>query len=95
MLRWFYVAMHLLMEAGAARRDVRIRFLKAQSEILRCKLGGNRALPSPDGRVFRLRPRGPNPLVARTQRADAPSGRTTGSGPDHRDPATKTGWHIW
>ena len=40
MLRWFYVLAHLLIEAGAARRDARIRFLKAQVEILRRKLGG-------------------------------------------------------
>ncbi len=40
MLRWFYVALHLLFEAGAVRRDARIRFLKAQIEILRRKLGG-------------------------------------------------------
>jgi hypothetical protein len=46
MLRWIYVAMHLLAEANAARRDVRIRFLKAQVEILRRKLGGNRVIPS-------------------------------------------------
>jgi len=32
---------------GAARRDARIRFLKAQVEILRRKLGGNRVIPSP------------------------------------------------
>ena len=49
MVRWFYVALHLLLEAGAARRDARVRFLKAQVDILRRKLGGNRVLPSPDG----------------------------------------------
>ena len=32
MLRWFHVALHLTIEAGAARRDARIRFLKAQGE---------------------------------------------------------------
>ena len=48
MLRWFYVLAHLIVEAGAARRDARIRFLKAQVEILRRKLGGNRVIPSPD-----------------------------------------------
>jgi hypothetical protein len=48
MVRWFYVALHLLFEAGAARRDARIRLLKAQVEILRRKLGGNRVIPSPD-----------------------------------------------
>jgi putative transposase len=51
LLRWFYVALHLLIEAGAARRDARIRFLKAQVEILRRKLGGNRVIPSPDDRA--------------------------------------------
>ena len=51
MLRWFYVALHLLIEAGAARRDARIRFLKAQVDILRRKLGGNRVIPNPDDRA--------------------------------------------
>ncbi|MEW6252874.1 MAG: hypothetical protein AB1716_19730 [Planctomycetota bacterium] len=51
MLRWFYVLAHLLVEAGAARRDARIRFLKAQVEILRRKLGGNRVIPNPDDRA--------------------------------------------
>jgi len=51
MLRWIYVLAHLLTEAGAARRDARIRFLKAQVEILRRKLGGNRVIPSPDDRA--------------------------------------------
>jgi putative transposase len=51
MLRWFYVAMHLLMEASAARRDARIRFLKGEVEILRRKLGGNRVIPSPSDRT--------------------------------------------
>jgi len=51
MLRWFYILAHLLAEAGAARRDARIRFLKAQVEILRRKLGGNRVIPSPDDRT--------------------------------------------
>ena len=51
MLHWFYAALHLLVEAGAARRDARIRFLKAQVEILRRKLGGNRVIPRPDDRA--------------------------------------------
>ena len=51
MLRWLFVALHLLAEATAARRDARIRFLKAQVEILRRKLGGNRVIPSPDDRA--------------------------------------------
>jgi len=51
MLRWFYALAHLLVEAGAARRDARIRFLKAQVKILRRKLGGNLVIPSPDDRA--------------------------------------------
>lgn len=51
MLQWLFVAFHLLAEAGAARRDVRVRFLMAQVEILRRKLGGNRVIPSPDDRA--------------------------------------------
>jgi hypothetical protein len=34
-----------------ARRNAHIRFLKAQVEILRRKLGGNRVTPSPDDRA--------------------------------------------
>ncbi len=51
MLQWLYVGLHLLVEAGSARRDARVRFLKAQVEILRRKLGGNRVVPSPDDRA--------------------------------------------
>jgi putative transposase len=51
MFRWLYVLLHLLHEAASARRDARIRFLKAQVEILRGKLGGNRVIPSPDDRL--------------------------------------------
>lgn len=51
MFRWLYLVPHLLAEAGAARRDTRIRFLKAQIEILRRKLDGNRVIPSPDDRM--------------------------------------------
>ena len=51
MIRWLYVALHLLVEAGGARRDARIRLLLAQVEILRRKLGGNRVIPSPDDRA--------------------------------------------
>ena len=50
MFRWLYILPHLLTEANAARRDARIRFLKAEVEILRRKIGGNRVIPSPDGR---------------------------------------------
>ncbi len=51
MLKWLYVGLHLLLEANAPRRDARVRFLKAQVEILRRKLGGNRV-------AMRLRKRG-------------------------------------
>ncbi len=51
MLQWLVVAFHVLAEAGAARRDVRLHFLKAQVEILRRKLGGNQVIPSPDDRA--------------------------------------------
>jgi putative transposase len=51
MRQWLYAALHLLFEAGAARRDARVRFLMAQVEILRRKLGGNRVIPSPDDRA--------------------------------------------
>ena len=54
MLRSLYALLHLLIEAGAARRDTRIRFLKAQVEILRRKLGGNRVIPNPDDRAALL-----------------------------------------
>jgi hypothetical protein len=50
MPHWLCGVLHLLFEASAARRDSRIRFLKAQVEILRRKLGGNRVIPSPDDR---------------------------------------------
>ena len=48
MFRWFYILPHLLFETNAARRDARIRFLKAEVEILRLKLGGNRVIPNHD-----------------------------------------------
>jgi hypothetical protein len=51
MLQWLFVAFHLLVEASAARRDIRVRFLMAQIEVLRRKLGGNRVIPNPDDRA--------------------------------------------
>jgi|CXWL01.1.fsa_nt_gi hypothetical protein len=54
MFRWLYILPHLLLEANAARRDARIRFLNAQVEILRRKLGGNRVIPSPEDRALLL-----------------------------------------
>jgi len=56
MFRWLYILPHLLIEANAARRDARIRFLKVQVDILRRKLGGNRVIPSPDDRAQLLAP---------------------------------------
>ncbi len=50
MLGWLYILPHLLLKADAALLDARFRFLKAQVEILRRKLGGNRVIPSPDDR---------------------------------------------
>lgn len=54
MLRWLYVLLHLLNEAAAACRDVRVRFLKAQVAILRRKLSGNRVIPNPEDRAWLL-----------------------------------------
>ena len=34
MFRWLYILPHLLVEANAARRDTRIRFLNAQVRAL-------------------------------------------------------------
>jgi putative transposase len=51
MLRWFLVLRHLLVQAVAARRDARVRFLRAEVEILRRKLGGNRVICSPEDRA--------------------------------------------
>jgi len=51
MVRWLYILPYLIQEAGAARRDARMRFLIAQVEILRRKLGGNRVIPSPEDRA--------------------------------------------
>ncbi|MFN0138429.1 MAG: hypothetical protein ACKVS9_20180, partial [Phycisphaerae bacterium] len=55
-MRWIDAFMHLLLQAQAARRDARTRFLMAQAEILRRKLGGSRIIPSPADR--RLLPGG-------------------------------------
>lgn len=43
--------MILAATGAAARRDARIRFLKAQVEILRRKLGGNRVIAGPEDRA--------------------------------------------
>lgn len=51
----FYVVMFLLMERFAARRDAKIRFLKAEVRILRKKLKGNRVIVDPKDRFYLLR----------------------------------------
>ena len=51
MLRWFYILPHLILEAGAARRDARVRFLNAQIDILRHRLGGRRIIARPAERA--------------------------------------------
>lgn len=51
MFRWFQVLLHFVAEANAAKRDAQIKFLKAQVEILRRKLGGDRVVPNPDDRI--------------------------------------------
>ncbi len=51
MSRWLYVVLHLLLEGFGARRDNRIRFLLAQVEMLRRKLGRNRVILSPRDRA--------------------------------------------
>lgn len=55
MSRWLLVVLHLLFEGFRARRDSRIRFLRAQVEMLRRKLDRNRVILSPEDRVRLLR----------------------------------------
>ncbi len=55
MPRWFYAVVALILEAVATRRDRQIRFLKAQIEILRGKLPGNRVIVDPEDRVHLLK----------------------------------------
>ena len=55
MSRWLYVVLQLLYEGFSARRDVRIRFLRAQVEMLRRKLDQNRVILSPEDRARLLR----------------------------------------
>ena len=45
--RWFHVVVAMIIEALAVRRDSQIRFLRAQIEILRRKLPGNRIIVDP------------------------------------------------
>jgi hypothetical protein len=49
--QWLYLVICLRADALAARRDARGRFLMAKVEILRRKLGGNRAIPTPADRL--------------------------------------------
>jgi len=48
--QWFQAMLMVLFEARAARRDVQIRFLKVQVEMLRERLPGNRVIVSPGER---------------------------------------------
>ena len=54
MSRWLHAVFHLLLEAQAARRDARVRFLLAQITILRRKLRGNRVIVRPQDRHWLL-----------------------------------------
>ena len=55
MTHWLHVAFALLMERFEARRDAKIRFLKAEVQILRRKLSGNRVILDPKDRCNLLR----------------------------------------
>ena len=55
MSRWLFVVLHLLFEGMRARRDSRIRFLRAQVDMLRSKLDRNRVILSPKDRAHLLR----------------------------------------
>ncbi len=55
MPRWFYAVVALILEAVATRRDRQIRFLKAQIEILRGKVPGNRVIVDPADRLHLLK----------------------------------------
>ncbi|MBI1336410.1 MAG: transposase [Phycisphaera sp.] len=52
---WVMVLFELLAEAWSARRDDRIRFLKAQVELLRQRMPGNRVILTPEERSRLLR----------------------------------------
>lgn len=55
MPRWLFALLYLLMERYAARRDAQIQFLRAEVQILRKKLPGNRIIHSPKDRGHLLR----------------------------------------
>ena len=55
MPRCLHVVLALLMERYEARRDAKIRFLKAEVQILRRKLKGNRIILNPKDRSHLLR----------------------------------------
>lgn len=52
---WWVALIVLLRERWSGRRDVHIRFLKCQIEILRSRLPGNRVVPTPAERNRLLR----------------------------------------
>jgi putative transposase len=47
---WFHAVLFILFETLSGRRDDRVRFLKAQVEILRKKIPGNRVVVDPGDR---------------------------------------------
>lgn len=55
MPQWLHVALALLIKRFEARRDTKIRFLKAEVQILRRKLSGNRVVLDPKDRCHLLR----------------------------------------
>ena len=53
---WLYPLLYLLLECYSSRRDAQIRFLKAQNQMLRARLSGNRIILTPEerGRLLHL-----------------------------------------
>ncbi len=54
MPHWLNVILTLLLERYEARRDAKVRFLKAEVQILRRKLRGNRVILDPKDRCHLL-----------------------------------------
>jgi len=50
MNQWFYTLIYLLMESYSARRDAKIRFLKAENRILRSRIKSQRIIITPEER---------------------------------------------
>ncbi len=53
---WLYPLLYLLIESYSSRRDAQVRFLKAQNQMLRSRLAGNRIILTPQerGRLLNL-----------------------------------------